>query len=313
MTTNRAQRMEAFFSGFPARVGALLRRIPAQGGALTMSQAREAVDALGWSMERVMLGLLDLARVQAVVPVSGFQVGAVAWAEAGPGTEGGLFLGANYEFFGQPLNRSIHAEQSAAVNAWQAGAGELRAVAVTDAPCGHCRQFLYEFGPQAPEMAIILPGDKPDSPIRETLATLLPRAFGPLDLGLEGVTGREGPAGSGLSLKEPSTDPLVLEALAAAEHSHAPYSGNPGGCALLLESGRTVSGSGFESAAYNPSLSPLHSAVSRLNMFGIDNGSTVKRAVLVERPSLISQKEGLEGLLKTWAPQTELEYHQAAE
>jgi cytidine deaminase len=307
----RKELIEDFVSGFPEKVRDLLWAIPDQGGALTEDQARELTTRLDWSMERLMVKLLGLARIHAVVPVSDFRVGAVAWAESGSGSGNGLFLGANYEFRSQPLNQSIHAEQAAATNAWQAGAKAIQSLAVTDAPCGHCRQFLYEFGAKAKEMVIITPGNGPDSLDRKPLGELLPQAFGPLDLGLEGVSDPDREGREQLCLARASTDPLVLEALAAARRSHAPYSGNRNGCALLLDSGRIVSGSGFESAAFNPSLSPLHSAVLDLNMSGIDNGSTVRKAVLVERPTTITQKGGFEGLLKTWAPKAEMEYHQA--
>ena len=311
MSPEREERIAAFISGFPREVRDLLRAVPEQGGFLGQDQAQEAARRLGWSLERLMAGLLDLARIYASVPVSGFRVGAVAWAGPGPGSRGGLFLGANHEFSAQPLNQSIHAEQAAVVNAWQAGAGELKALAVTDAPCGHCRQFLYEFGAKAKEIRLILPGQNPDSYDRVRLGRLLPRAFGPLDLGREG--GPEG-GGSGekeLTLKEASSEPLVLEALAAARRSHAPYSGNLSGCALLLDSGRVVCGSCFESAAFNPTLSPLQSAVARLSMIRHGQGTCIKKAVLVELPTAISQREAFAGLLKTWAPGAEMEYHEA--
>jgi cytidine deaminase len=46
------------------------------------------------------------------------------------------------------------------------------------APCGACRQVLYEFGPDA-EVISVCDGD---GVLRSTVAELLPGAFGPRDL-----------------------------------------------------------------------------------------------------------------------------------
>jgi hypothetical protein len=43
-----------------------------------------------------------------------------------------------------PLNQSVHAEQFLIANLISHGEQELIALAVTAAPCGHCRQFYSE-------------------------------------------------------------------------------------------------------------------------------------------------------------------------
>ena len=63
-----------------------------------------------------MRELLPWASSFAVVPVSGFAVGAVAF-----GASGALYAGANLEFAGSPLGASVHAEQAAIANAWLRG------------------------------------------------------------------------------------------------------------------------------------------------------------------------------------------------
>lgn len=63
---------------------------------------------------------------------------------AGLGSSGRVFLGANLEFAGLPLNFSIHAEQFLLVNMLRAGERQLVQLMVSAAPCGHCRQFLAE-------------------------------------------------------------------------------------------------------------------------------------------------------------------------
>ena len=62
----------------------------------------------------------------------------------GLGASGRLYVGVNLEFPCLPLHNSVHAEQFLVVNALQHGERELVKLAVSAAPCGHCRQFLSE-------------------------------------------------------------------------------------------------------------------------------------------------------------------------
>ncbi len=55
-----------------------------------------------------------------------------------------MYVGVNLEFARLPLYNSIHAEQFLVVNAIHHGERELRKLAVSAAPCGHCRQFYSE-------------------------------------------------------------------------------------------------------------------------------------------------------------------------
>lgn len=43
-----------------------------------------------------------------------------------------------------PLCASLHAEQSAILNAWMHDEREILALHVSETPCGHCRQFMRE-------------------------------------------------------------------------------------------------------------------------------------------------------------------------
>jgi cytidine deaminase len=116
------------------------------------------------------------ARKNAYAPYSRFLVGAAV------ATDRGVFIGANVENASYGL--SICAERVAASSAVAAGARRIDAVAVTSSaagpasPCGACRQFLYEFGP---EMTVIAEGALGE---RRTwrLSELLPDGFGPSDL-----------------------------------------------------------------------------------------------------------------------------------
>ena len=100
----------------------------------------------------------------------------------------------------------------------------------------------------------------------------------------------------------------IAEALLAAEKSYAPYSRNFAGCAFQTGAGDIYSGRNVESAAYNPSLTPLQSAIISLNMATFGKDHAIQRVVLVEKPTDVSQRKAVELLLGSWAPGVELEY-----
>lgn len=120
-------------------------------------------------------GLLDRARearANAYAPYSNFPVGAALLAR-----DGRVFTGVNVENAAYPL--STCAERTAVARAATEGAREFTAVAVIGpqdhapcAPCGGCRQVLYEFGP---DMVVVTPDG--DGYRESTLRDLLPGAF----------------------------------------------------------------------------------------------------------------------------------------
>ena len=307
---DRQKQFEAELEKFPKTVREILQTIPLQAGRLFPSQCAELVKHLGGDPEALMVRLLPLAKIYAAVPVSRFQVGAVAMVGA-PGHAGpfDLFLGANMEFRQQPLNQTIHAEQSATMHAWHQGAQNLQAIATSEAPCGHCRQFLYEFEKNE-EMMVITPDRLKHTYRKILLSDLLPEAFGPLDLGNR--TGLMSPTSQDRKLQLSTTiqDRVVDEALSAAEKSYAPYTQNFSGCALETQTGEIYSGRYAESAAYNPSLTPLHSAILCLNMTTMGKQQSIQRVVLVENPTIVSLRKVTEMLLESWAPGIELEYYE---
>ena len=219
-------------------------------------------------MSREMLGLLEQARAFSYAPLSNFHVGAVV-----RGGSGRDYLGANLEVPGLPLGQTVHAEQAALANAYMAGESSVAAIAVTAAPCGHCRQFLIEMSPSA-EIQVILPRKR-----TVTLARLLPSAFGPLDL--KQTRGALPPSKHRLKLRKPQTSKLVQAAFEAASRSYAPYTRSYAGVALLTADRRIIRGSYIENAAFNPSLSPLQTALAVLLSSGLKITSVV-RGVLVE-------------------------------
>lgn len=118
------------------------------------------------------------AAAKAYAPYSEFTVGAAIW------TDRGLFTGTNVENASFGLTNC--AERTAIFTAVAAGARRIECVVVytptpaPTAPCGACRQVIFEFGPEA---LVISHCDGQDS-IETTIDALLPGAFGPADLGI---------------------------------------------------------------------------------------------------------------------------------
>lgn len=120
------------------------------------------------------------ASARAYCPYSHFAVGAAVLTE-----DGAIFVGCNVENASYGL--TICAERCAVFQAVAHGSRQIRAVVVytptpdPTSPCGACRQVINEFGPHADVMAVC------DGPtvLRQTVAVLLPNAFGPGNLGGE--------------------------------------------------------------------------------------------------------------------------------
>lgn len=201
------------------------------------------------------LSLLDSAATFAVVPVSRFQVGAVAIDDSGT-----LYLGANQEFAGAAMAQTIHAEQSAIANAWRRGARQLAHIVVNHTPCGHCRQFMNELK-GADRLQVHLPHSR-DNP----LVALLPDHFGPADLGKdERIFTDQRHTLFGVSEEN---DRQAREAFVMAARSYAPYSGAYAGVCLADRQGVLYAGAYLENAAFNPSLPPLQMAINEVHLSG---------------------------------------------
>lgn len=239
----------------------------AAGGYLPAAVVDRIV-ASGVPLEQLMLGLIPWAEKFAMPEISKFRVGAVSH-----GLSGSLYFGANYEFPGQALSFTVHGEQAATAHAISFGETGIDMLAVSAAPCGYCRQFLYELT-TASKLQIILPKTP-----TTLLTDLLPDAFGPGDLGVTAAL--MSPQSNGMTLASP-TDEVTKAALQAANTSYAPYSGSYAGVALKTSDGSIYTGSVAENAAYNPSMSPLEAAVVALTINGGKNYSDITDAVLVE-------------------------------
>lgn len=255
-------------------------------------RARTAAARMGLTVEQLMMRLVPIAMRHSVCPISGFQVGAV-----GLGVSGDLYMGTNLEFPGMALNQTVHGEQFLIAQALGGGEKGFRCLAVSAPPCGHCRQFLNELD-GASRLEIVLTNGR-----QYSLHSLLPHFFGPEDLGVHGALLNSPPAF--IELKEECHDPLVLEAAEAARASYAPYSNCPAGVALAAN-GKLYRGSYAENVAFNPSLSPLQSALTHLVADGVAF-EAIERVVLVQKDlSGACQEQATRALLLGLKPEAEL-------
>jgi cytidine deaminase len=114
---------------------------------------------------------------RAYAPYSKFHVGAAVLTSTGK-----IFAGCNVENASYGLCNC--AERTAIFSAVAAKERRLECVVVytptqeATAPCGACRQVIYEFGPQARVLSFCASSDRLDT----TITALLPAAFGPDNL-----------------------------------------------------------------------------------------------------------------------------------
>lgn len=284
------------------------------GFVMSAEEAERAAAAAGVeTVEDLLPLLIPSAMRRARPPISRFPVGAV-----GLGESGRVFVGVNLEFPGLPLSHAVHAEQFLITNAAAAGEPSLRAIAVSHMPCGHCRQFLQEIRGAA-GIRILVTSDAVDGcePEWRTLASLLPRPFVPHDLLPEDaplvLEPHDNPLGDPVDAVANGFAASDLEARlkeaaeAAARAAHAPYSGCPSGFAVADGEGKVYAGGCLESAAYNPTLGPVQTAIIAMVAAGGGPAGDVVAAALVEKDGAVTAQEATARIfLAAVAPQASL-------
>ena len=195
--------------------------------------------------------LLGRAKEFAVTPISAFKVGALAI-----GSSGRVYLGANMEFTGVPLHASLHAEQSAVLNAWMNGEHGIRELIVTELPCGHCRQFLQELH-DAAKLQISVNGNS------ALLADLMPKPFA--DNRRRGQSLLDSPKQKLVNAHSEESE-SSQRAINAAGRSYTPYSKSPEGFIIETINGYHFAGRTAESIAFNPSVPAVITALNQMNL-----------------------------------------------
>ncbi|HKK19536.1 MAG TPA: cytidine deaminase [Opitutales bacterium] len=195
--------------------------------------------------------LIALAKEFSVAPISGFQVGALAVARSGR-----CYLGANMEFTGVPLHASLHAEQSAVINAWMHGEQAIDSLHVSELPCGLCRQFLLEIY-DAAKLPIIV------KTAATTLAELMPQPF--INRRPKGQSLLDSPPRNLVNI-HPEPGNHIQRAINAASRSYTPYSQSPEGFIIETINGHHLAGRVAESIALNPSVPAAIAALNQMNL-----------------------------------------------
>lgn len=230
--------------------------------------------ALGLEHAAYAENLLQLATAFSVHPISGFAVGAIA-----VGASGNLYLGANMEFQGMPLNASLHAEQSALLNAWMHEEGEVIKLCVSEMPCGHCLQFLRELSNFA-DLPLKVNG------LNYSPQDLLPHAFETIPVKGRGLLdSRPTP----LEPVRPEPDTVHQRAINAAQRSYTPYSHSPEGFVIECLNGQSFTGRAAECAAFNPSVPGVLVALNQRNLsasrdIAITTATQAKLATAINNP-----------------------------
>ncbi|MCL5055229.1 MAG: cytidine deaminase [Firmicutes bacterium] len=247
---------------------------------------------MGISAADLLRKLASEVSQQGIAPISHYQVGAAVL-----GKSGNIYLGVNLEFPGVPLNQTIHAEQFAVINAFNHGERGITFLAVTAPPCGCCRQWVSEIGDDSSKLKVLISRERVIPFIR-----LLPHSFESFIQGTR--KGFLSPQNNGLKSADKFSPlrgfdkELWSAALRAVNASYAPYSKAFSGIALRAENGKIYMGSYIENAAFNPSLSPLQTALIALVSDGQSLGK-IKKVLLLERKgALISQESQIRDSLK---------------
>lgn len=288
-----ADRYSGLLSKLPAKSAQILEarlQSPNFTGTIPAAEAQEIANDLGVTMYQLMLILTQWASLFAVAPISNFLVGAIA-----QGATGNLYFGANMEFLGEALSFCTHAEQSSIVNAWVQGEQGVQALAVNAAPCGYCRQFLYELV-TANQLTIIF--DDANQQIQTSpITAVLPWPFGPKDLNVP--AGLMSPQNHNLVLSTPGNAPGLTGALQAANMSYAPYTNSFAGAAVVMNDNTVIAAPMAENAAYNPSLSPLEGALSCLNLWGYGYSQIIEVALVEVAGAKVSQLDVTRAVLSS--------------
>lgn len=217
-------------------------------GSAAVAQLMAAFDLV--DPEEAAVLALATARTLARPPVSGYHVGAAALV-----TDGDLLLGGNVEWPGASIWQTVHAEGFVTLLARARGTHLTSLVTDQARPCAHCRQVLAEMD-GADDLVLADPAGR-----RLRLTDLYPWPFVPADLDVA-------PAGTDdtpfpyLGLAPADTPGEIASALVAAgRRAHAPYSGAPAACVLVLADGSLVPGTVLESVAFNPTIGPVQDAL----------------------------------------------------
>ena len=125
-----------------------------------------------------------------------------------------------------------------------------------------------------------------DGSVSRTLGELLPQAARADLLGSDNFDGARQMAhdvpADAFAVNNDDDGDVVGAAISAASASYTPFTGVPAGVGIRFSCGTVVSGSVIESVAFNPSMTPLQSALVMALVHGVESLSSVSRVALVQ-------------------------------
>ena len=141
-----------------------------------LPMAEQTTSVLTDDLRRRLVDAALAARERAYSPYSGYAVGAALLTASGA-----VYTGCNIEI--ASYGATVCAERTAAFKAVSEGERAWRAIAIVTsngaAPCGICRQVLYEFGPA---LTVVTANAQGEVVWEGPLGDLLPLGFGPQKL-----------------------------------------------------------------------------------------------------------------------------------
>lgn len=210
------------------------------------------------------------------VPYSNFQVGAAVLTE-----DGNVYIGANSELKYNDLLLTVHAEGSSVHHALlENPQSPVVKIAINEAPCGYCRQFLSELVTADRLQVITQTGTN-------LLSDLLPYKFGPSDLGMTTSLYKFPKYDLVVSSTSPDTATTtykdqIAKALDVANMSYSPYTDSPMSTIVEFKDGSLYKGLYIENAAYNPTIGSITTALNQAFLYGkkIDDVARIFIALL---------------------------------
>lgn len=246
------------------------------GGVLQREDVDEIRHGYGLSVEELLLLARPTAEGFARPPISDFHVGAVG-LEA---ETGNLIFGGNLEFVGAHIGNTVHGEGFVFARAFSRGTS-IATICIGEAhPCAHCRQFLSEFAATKNLLLIDPLGH------RLRMADLYPWPFDPDYLGQKGiVAGEVRHPELELSPRDDHVDARVAAKLVeVGRRAYTPYSKSPAALVFTMKDGTLIGGAAIESVAFNPTMSPLQTALIDMFAHGY-SGRDIALATIATTPS----------------------------
>jgi cytidine deaminase len=232
---------------------------------LEPTEVTEVEDASHLPRYEIMARMLDIgaALAQGVSPLDAGNISAVVETK-----EGGLYVGAPIMWRGQGVKFSVHAIQSAVLNAWYHGDTQIKRIMVDAPPCVCCRQFLRETWEWNNLGIMVASAGEGGVEMKNGAVRELPLAMDGLKLDSLKARFLGEPKRAITLSASAGTGEMVNVASEGASLSYAPYTKNYAGIALRTKRGTIHRGRAVEIGASMAGLTAVESAFADLALCG---------------------------------------------